>query len=231
MASADLTARQLTGLDAPPLCEVEPGKFLQPSVAIAYQAMQQAAATAGIQLRIASGWRDFFRQQQIVKAKLDGRRPVFDSTQQQVDMSALAQEEKIHAIMLYSALPGASRHHWGTDLDVWDAAAVADDYALQLIPAEYSAEGPFAKLTDWLSQHAGQFGFFRPYRTFRGGVAIEPWHLSYKPLASQYLAQLELPMLQTAIAQSELPAREVICTLLPALYQRYICNIDGEEHD
>ncbi len=63
MASADLTALQLTGIDAPPLLEVEPGRLLQPVVAAAYQAMQQAAAAAGIELRIASGRRDFSRQQ------------------------------------------------------------------------------------------------------------------------------------------------------------------------
>jgi LAS superfamily LD-carboxypeptidase LdcB len=141
-------------------------------------------------------------------------------------LSAAAQ---IEAIMLYSALPGASRHHWGTDLDVWDLAAVPADYVLQLTPAEYAAGGPFARLSDWLSRYAGQFGFFRPYRTFRGGVAAEPWHLSYRPLASTYLQQLSLPMLQAAILQSELPAREAICALLPELFQRYICNIDGEE--
>ena len=32
------------------------------------------------------------------------------------------------AILLWSALPGASRHHWGTDFDVFDRAAVPPDY-------------------------------------------------------------------------------------------------------
>ncbi len=229
MASADLTAQQLTGIDAPPLLEVEPGRLLQPVVAAAYQAMQQAATADGIALRIASGWRDFSRQQAIVKAKLNGERPVYDAAQQPVLLAGLSAAAQIEAILLYSALPGASRHHWGTDLDVWDQAAVPADYVLQLKPAEYAAGGPFAGLSDWLSRHAGQFGFFRPYRTFRGGVAAEPWHLSYRPLASTYLQQLSLPMLEAAILQSELPAREAICALLPELFQRYICNIDGEE--
>lgn len=229
MAPADLTALQLTGIIAPPLSEVEPGRFLQPVVAAAYQAMQQAAAADGIELRIASGWRDFSRQQAIVKAKLNGERPVYDAAQQPVALAGLSPAAQIEAILLYSALPGASRHHWGTDLDVWDQAAVPADYVLLLTPTEYAAGGPFNDLNDWLSHHAAQFGFFRPYRTFRGGVAAEPWHLSYQPLASHYLQQLSLPMLEEAILQSELPAREAICALLPALYQRYICNIDGVE--
>lgn len=224
-----LTARQLTGIDAPPLQEVEPGRLLQPVVAAAYLAMQQAAATDGIALRIASGWRDFDRQQSIVQAKLSGQRPVLDSAGQCVNLPELPLAEQIHAVLLYSALPGASRHHWGTDLDVWDQAAVPAGYLLQLTPAEYAPEGPFARLALWLSQHASRFGFFRPYRSFRGGVAIEPWHLSYQPLACKYLQQLSLPVLQDAISHSNLAAHETICAMLPELYQRYIYNIDGEE--
>lgn len=230
VSAAPLTARQLTGIDTPPLQEVEPGRLLQPVVAAAYLAMQQAAAADGIALRIASGWRDFARQQAIVQAKLSGQRPVLDSAGQLIDLHKLPLAEQIHAVLLYSALPGASRHHWGTDLDVWDQAAVPADYMLQLTPAEYAPDGPFGRLSLWLSQHAGRFGFFRPYRSFRGGVAVEPWHLSYQPLASVYLQQLSLPVLETAILHSSLAARETICAMLPALYQRYICNIDGEDN-
>jgi LAS superfamily LD-carboxypeptidase LdcB len=229
LTAAALTARQLTGIDAPPLQEVEPGRLLQPVVAAAYLAMQQAAAADGIRLRIASGWRDFARQQLIIQAKLSGERPVLDSHGQRVALDQLQLSEQIHAVLLYSALPGASRHHWGTDLDVWDQAAVAPDYVLQLTAAEYAPDGPFARLTAWLSQHAGRFGFFRPYRSFRGGVAAEPWHLSYRPLAGKYLQQLSLPVLETAILHSNIAARETICAMLPQLYQRYICNIDGDE--
>ncbi len=229
MAPVDLTPRQLTGLDAPELVEAEPGRFLQPAVAAAYQAMQQAAAADRIALRIASGWRDFSRQQAIFKAKLNGDRPVYDAAQQVITLNGMSLAAKLHAIMLYSALPGASRHHWGTDLDVWDQAAVPDDYVLQLSAAEYAPDGPFARLSAWLSQHAGRFGFFRPYRSFRGGVAIEPWHLSYRPLASQYLQQLTLPVLQAAMLESKLAEPDEIAAMLPELYQRYICNIDGED--
>ena len=229
MAPVDLTPRQLTGLDAPELVEAEPGRFLQPAVAAAYQAMQQAAAADRIALRIASGLRDFSRQQAIFKAKLNGDRPVYDAAQQVITLNGMSLAAKLHAIMLYSALPGASRHHWGTDLDVWDQAAVPDDYVLQLSAAEYAPDGPFARLSAWLSQHAGRFGFFRPYRSFRGGVAIEPWHLSYRPLASQYLQQLTLPVLQAAMLESKLAEPDEIAAMLPELYQRYICNIDGED--
>ena len=49
-------------------------------------------------------------------------------------------------------LPGTSRHHWGTDLDIWDAAAVEPDYALRLSPAEYVADGVFSAMTQWMDE-------------------------------------------------------------------------------
>ena len=57
-------------------------------------------------------------------------------------------------------------------------------------PAEYLAGGPFHRLTTWLDAHMHAFGFFRPYTTDRGGVAPEPWHLSYAPVASRAQAAL-----------------------------------------
>jgi hypothetical protein len=83
----------------------------------------------------------------------------------------LTPAERVAAILWWSALPGTSRHHWGTDFDVLDAAAMPAGYKLQVIPAEYLEGGPFHRLTTWLDAHMGAFGFFRPYTTDRGGVA------------------------------------------------------------
>jgi len=80
-------------------------------------------------------------------------------------------------------LPGLSRHHWGTDFDVWDAAAVPEDYSLGLVTAEYLSGGPFHHLNTWLSEREARNqseDFFRPYATDRGGVAPEPWHISHR---------------------------------------------------
>jgi len=235
VAFVDLNAAQLTGRQPPPLQEVESGRWLQPAVAAAYLAMKSAAQQDGINLQIASGWRDFARQHSIVAAKLRGERPVFDLMQQQLELSALPFSQKLHAVLLYSALPGASRHHWGTDLDVFDQAAITADYQLQLSPSEYADGGPFAPLSDWLAKHAAAFGFFRPYLSYRGGVATEPWHLSYRPFAECYLAQLSVELLEAALrdpaAGTALPELDQLCTMLPDLWQRFIINIDGENYD
>ena len=100
--------------------------------------------------------------------------------------------ERVDAILWWSALPGASRHHWGTDFDVMDARAMPAGYKLQVVPAEYLAGGPFHRLTTWLDAHMHAFGFFRPYTTDRGGVSPEPWHLSYAPVAQRAQAALSV---------------------------------------
>ena len=155
-----------------------------------------------------------------------------DQSGRELDVTALTDDEKLAAILHWSALPGSSRHHWGTDLDVYDPTEFTNtDRQLQLVPSEYcDPQGPCFSLWQWLTEHASEFGFFFPYARYQGGVAQEPWHLSYQPLASVYLQQLSLSVLETAILHSSLAARETICAMLPALYQRYICNIDGEDN-
>ena len=65
--------------------------------------------------------------------------------------------------MLWSALPGASRHHWGTDFDVYDKAKIeSTGKKLELIPEEYEDNGPCALLSQWLFNNAEKFGFYFP---------------------------------------------------------------------
>ncbi len=100
---------------------------------------------------------------------------------------------------------------------------------LQLTPAEYDEKyGYFGVLTQWLNRHMNAFGFFRPYATDRGGVAPEPWHLSYYSEAVQLQQQLTLEMLQEVISENPLEGQEQIIQLLPQIRERFIINISGE---
>lgn len=218
-------AQRLTGFDDSALVELEQRHRLLPDVKAAYLRMQQAAALEGIELALVSSYRSFAQQARIWTAKYTGQRPVYNKAQQQVDIHALDGFAKIEAILLYSALPGASRHHWGTDLDLYDKAAVTADYQVQLLDAEYQSGGPFYALDQWLSQHAAQFGFFRPYQRDQGGVAKEAWHLSYRPVAEGYLNRFDEAMLSAAIAQSELPDKTLLLEHIPLIFKRYVCTI------
>lgn len=214
----------LTGRELPDLVEIG-ALQLERQTAAAFTQMQYAAAQDGFDLRLVSGYRSFERQAAIWRAKLSGLRPVFDARQQQIDLNTLSGFAKLEAVLLYSALPGASRHHWGTDFDLYDAAAVDRDYQVQLLEREYQMGGPFAPMCEWLAVHAIEFGFFLPYRQYRGGVATEPWHLSYLPLAGPYLQRFSLEILQQAMENADLPEQALIVAQLPVIFERYVTTI------
>tara|TARA_R110002110_G_scaffold362241_1_gene571969 strand:- start:26270 stop:26947 length:678 start_codon:yes stop_codon:yes gene_type:complete len=210
------------------------GHRLQKPVALAFAALQADARAQGFDLAIASGFRSFERQLGIWNGKLSGQRPVHDDAGECIALQALSDQERLHAVMRFSAIPGTSRHHWGTDLDVYDRAAMPADYTLQLTPDEVAAGGLFDPLHCWLDQQmqAGlSHGFYRPYAHDRGGVACERWHLSYAPLAQTCEAHLDLTLLQACwddcSATEPLLLREAIEAQWPALWSRYIAVEEG----
>jgi len=171
------------GLDATHLKPVDERTVGTREAGDAFCRLAAAARTAGIDLRIASGYRDYGRQLAIFNAKARGERPVLSSSGVCLKRGDHDDLSWLRAILRYSALPGLSRHHWGTDFDVWDAAAVPEDYSLGLVTAEYLSGGPFHHLNTWLSEREARNqseDFFRPYATDRGGVAPEPWHISHR---------------------------------------------------
>jgi len=218
---------QLTGRARTHLQELtEPRCTLHRDVVAPFLAMRAAARVAGIDLVPVSSFRDFERQLAIWNAKFRGERPLLALDGALLDAAALSPAERIAAILAWSAIPGASRHHWGTDFDVIDAAATSDDYQPQLAPAEYAPGGVYAALTAWLDANSTTFGFFRPYRTARGGVQPEPWHLSYAPVANQALRQFAPAMLREALQGCDLEGRDELLASLDDLFGRYVARID-----
>lgn len=226
-----LSKFQLLGVDESHLSPV----FGHDSVKMHHQIIEpltvliEAAAEAGFSLRIASGFRSFDRQRFIWNAKCQGRRPVLDRSGEPLDIANLTVAEKVHAILHWSALPGASRHHWGTDCDIYDAAAVTEDYQLQLHPDEYTGNGPFAPMIEWFQQWiAGSSSpeFYQPYwNNPHSGIAPEPWHISYRPLAAQCEEQLSPELLRECllgVENSELEEKQYLLKELDTIYHQYI---------
>lgn len=224
-----LSARQLTGLDESHLVVLADGHRLQREVADAFAELQVDARRAGFELAIASSFRSFARQLAIWNGKASGARAVYDDAGRAVDMARLSPVQQLHAILRFSALPGTSRHHWGTDLDVYDAAAVPPGYEVQLSPQEVAVGGVFDALHAWLDERmmAGKsHGFFRPYSADHGGVAPERWHLSYAPqsvpCAAQFRSELLFECWDCAPPGETLLLRAQIETHLPQLLARYV---------
>jgi LAS superfamily LD-carboxypeptidase LdcB len=191
-----------------------------------FLAMRSAAAAAGIDLVPFSSFRDFDRQLAIWNAKARGERELRGADGALLDARSLDEDACVAAILHWSALPGASRHHWGTDFDVMDAAAMPPGYRLQVVPQEYAPGGVFARLAAWLERNAGAFGFYRPYASWRGGVQPEPWHLSHAAVAQAALEQFSEAALREALDAAPLAARAAVDRLLPQILARYVRNVD-----
>lgn len=185
-------------------------------------AMFLAAKTDGIHLALSSSFRSYDLQEKIWNEKVQGVRPVLDSDSVPVDITTKTPEELLFLIMRWSAIPGGSRHHWGTDIDVYDLAAKPEDYKVQLIPAEYEKGGYFYNAALWLEENMDQFGFFRPYNEDRGGIAPEPWHLSYRPLSEKFLQSFSKEAFFTHLSQSSFLLAEVARAHQEELYERFI---------
>lgn len=92
----------------------------------------------------------------------------------------LSDEQRQREILQTSSAPGMSRHHWGTDVDLWSTS-----------PADFDAGAPLADEYAWLMRNASTYGFIQSFdalSTFmRLGYAEERWHWSYHPAAQALL--------------------------------------------
>lgn len=204
----------------------DPHCALHAHVVAPFLGLRRAALADGLDLEPISSFRDFARQLTIWNGKFSGEKPVLDASGQPLDVNELSPEQRIDAILLWSALPGASRHHWGTDVDLIDRNAVPPGYRVRLTPEEFAPAGPFAPLAEWLETNAARFGFFRPFRGVLSGVQPEPWHFSFAPIAENARRALSPAVLRMAISAAPLLGKEQVLARLDALHARYVTSID-----
>lgn len=225
-----MTPEQLTGQSQSHLTEVVIGQkafLVHLDVANDLLRLKQAATQAGFNLNIASGFRDFARQKVIWNNKMQGHAAILDSNSQPLDVSKLSEQEKVMAILRWSALPGASRHHWGSEFDLFDRDLLPQGEQLQLEPWEY-LQGHQAPFYAWLKDNLAQFGFFFPYAQDLGGIAAEPWHISHRITAKYCLAQLSPAMLAQQLRLDPILAIDEVLSELDRIYTQFITNICGE---
>lgn len=168
-----------------------PQNNLQSQTQDAFNEMRKAALGDGINLKIVSGYRSFERQ-----------RSIWNRKYKKYQTQGLSPDAIFDKIVEYSTVPGTSRHHWGTDIDIIDQNA---NYSGDvLVPSKFHGNGPFCKMKDWMEKHASAFGFELVYtlNENRTGFKYEPWHYSYAPLSrkriQQYLSENNfLPFLRS----------------------------------
>ena len=145
----------------------------------AFIAMKKAAYIDGVDLKIVSSYRNFDRQEAIFERKFikyteeNGMKPI----------------DAIDKIIEYSTIPGTSRHHWGTDIDIVDGyRKVKGDV---LIPSKFEEGGPYEDFKKWMDENSTKFGYYLVYtdNPKRKGFKYEPWHYSYAPLSIPMLTE------------------------------------------
>lgn len=148
--------------------ENERSFYLHKEAYTAYNKMKKAAAEEGIFLNLKSAGRSFYYQKQIWERKFAACTPLTNDT-----------VACIRDILEYSAMPGTSRHHWGTEID------------LNNLSFAYFENGYGKKVNDWLQMHASDYGYCQVYDnqafSHRLGYNYEPWHYSYIPLSARFV--------------------------------------------
>lgn len=151
------------------------GRYIRKDVFEAYKKMYVAAKKEGIQLVIISATRNFDAQKKIWEDKWFGKRLLEGGINAWTDIS----NDSLRSLKIleYSSMPGTSRHHWGTDID------------LNALQNQYFAKGEGKKIYQWLNKHAADFGFCQTYTSFGKGRSTgyqeEKWHWSYIPVSGQ----------------------------------------------
>lgn len=140
--------------------------YLQKETYAAFLSMRQAALKVGINLHIISGTRSF-----------NDQRAKWESKWFANEFAAIKNpQQKVFKLLRWWSMPGTSRHHWGTDIDLNN-----------MKPAYYDTPAG-QKLYQWLVNNAPKFGFQQPFCANReSGYQEEKWHWSYVPLSKVFL--------------------------------------------
>lgn len=154
------------------------GIFLQVETYKAFIKMFYAAKNDGVNLKIISGARNFNYQKSIWEQKWNGGRLVDGKNLANTVKDPV---ERATLILKYSSMPGTSRHHWGTDMD------------LNSMENKYFETAEGKKIYNWLDNNAAKYGFCQPFSALgkdrKTGYQEEKWHWSYMQLAKIFLEE------------------------------------------
>ncbi len=151
------------------------GMYMRVEAYEAFQMMHAKAKKEGVNLKIVSALRIFNHQKQIWEAKWTGTRKV---DKQNLAKTIPDPAKRALKILEYSSMPGTSRHHWGTDIDINN------------LNNSYFESGKGLKEYNWLVENAAQFGYCQVYspkgKNRNSGYEEEKWHWSYLPTSKQF---------------------------------------------
>ena len=173
---------------------------LLPEAFLKFKQMQNDAKKEGIEIKIVSGYRSYEKQKKIWNNKYNNN-----------FKEGFFGNKNINKIIQYSTLPGTSRHHWGTDIDIIDKRFISKGDLL--IEKNYAENGIYSEMFMWMKKNSKKYGFYLVYddSAERKGFRFEPWHYSYKPLSVLFLQRfIERNLIFKINQDSSLLGREFI---------------------
>ncbi len=185
----------------------------------AFNKMQIAAKKDGIDLKIASAHRGYDRQKLIWNTKFKKFTTEFN----------LKPNQAVYEIIRFSTIPGTSRHHWGTEIDIIDNNYPDEENVL--IAKKFQKGGVFFKLKNWLNINSEKFGFYITYNNDpnRKGFEYEPWHYSYAPVSKKMLSLFLKSDLKKVIKKEEIKGSEYFTDNFIEKYKKeYILDINKD---
>jgi LAS superfamily LD-carboxypeptidase LdcB len=169
------------------------GFSLSAKAADAFEAMRSHAAKDGIKIHSYSSYRSF-----------DHQAGIFNRKYTAYSKNVKDPKQVIREIIKYSTIPGTSRHHWGTDLDMIDESQTRPKAVLDT--PNFLEGGVYHNFYQWMLKHGNSYGFYEAYTNDpkRTGFEFEPWHWSF--------AEHSIPMLEHYVSlplHEKLPLKDL----------------------
>ena len=187
------------------------GMYMRKDAYEAFLAMYRHALKDGVQLQIKSATRNFYAQKTIWEGKWTGERLLEGG--ENLAQTTPDPKERALKILRFSSMPGSSRHHWGTDID------------LNNLENHWFEEGKGSDVYKWLQHNASLYGFCQPYSADRPyGYWEERWHWSYMPVSTKLTAyakeHLKNDMIDGFLGSETAPMIDIV--------NRYVLGINEE---
>ncbi len=158
------------------------GYKMQKEAYLALEKMRKEALVKEVRIHVISAYRSFEHQNRIWSRKF-----------KKFKAQGYSVKEAINKVKEYSAIPGTSRHHWGTDVDLVD-------YNKKFL----NNKAIHSKYVTWMEENAHKYGFYRVYTSnkFRTGYNYESWHYSYRNI-SKFMLEDYLKLDIVAVLKNE----------------------------
>lgn len=187
-----ITIDDLIGKSSPNIVKGKDYRVL-PEVSVAFEKMREDAKKAGFDICVISSYRNYNYQNKLWEKKFKANKA-----------KGMNDEDNIKSIIQYSTIPGTSRHHWGTDIDIIDMSkGIPID---PLNEKHFNRGGQMHKFKLWLDENANKYGFYLVYTNNpdRKGFKYEPWHFTYKPVSDKMMNEFKKIDIKTILQENQL---------------------------